>query len=288
MATLRFGGLVRAMGWDMAKQWHYSKGGQRLGPVSGDELRAMASDGRLAPTDLIWSEGKTPDWMPASSAKGLFPQQAVPPPLPPSAARAVPPPIPASAAMPAPASAAHEPGDDEDYDEPPERVGFGPRVGAVLIDTVAMVVAAVVLGGVVGLVAASKAGNPIEAEAFFIRGFTIAAGLAGILYGLWEGLTGAAAGKLATGLIIANADGTPAEKDVLFKRFMFKNGIASLFSLIGGATNSEIYNVIGGLWGVVFFCGCFVALGEKRQALHDMIAHTAVYRKADVAGVGPP
>ena len=33
----------------------------------------------------------------------------------------------------------------------------------------------------------------------------------------------------------------------------------------------------------MFFFGCFAALGEKRQALHDIIAKSAVYKKADIA-----
>jgi len=69
----------------MAKQWHYSKGNQKLGPVPDAELRKMAADGRLSPEDMIWSEGMT-DWVPARTAKGLFPASDAPPPLPKAAA----------------------------------------------------------------------------------------------------------------------------------------------------------------------------------------------------------
>ncbi len=58
----------------------------------------MASDGRLAPADLIWCEGKTASWVPARSAKGLFPQQAGPPPL--LSQDAGPPPLPAAESAP--------------------------------------------------------------------------------------------------------------------------------------------------------------------------------------------
>ena len=36
---------------------------------------------------------------------------------------------------------------------------------------------------------------------------------------------------------------------------------------------------LGTLAGVVMTLGCFLALGEKKQALHDMLAKTAVYPK---------
>jgi uncharacterized RDD family membrane protein YckC len=38
------------------------------------------------------------------------------------------------------------------------------------------------------------------------------------------------------------------------------------------------------LVSLVFFFGCFAALGDKRQALHDIIGKTAVYKKSDIAG----
>jgi len=78
----------------LGAEWHYSKGDERLGPISTDELKAMAADGRLSPEDLIWREGQK-DWVPARSAKGLFPVGG-PPPLPKGDA-AAPPPLPARA-----------------------------------------------------------------------------------------------------------------------------------------------------------------------------------------------
>ena len=70
----------------MAEQWYYSQNGQQLGPVSGEELRRMASTGELQPTDQIWKEGMS-KWATASKLKGLaFPAEVKnstsgPPPL---------------------------------------------------------------------------------------------------------------------------------------------------------------------------------------------------------------
>jgi len=90
-------------------EWFYSKGDQKLGPVPTAELKEMAGDGRLAPTDLIWREGMA-DWTPAGKAQNLFPANQ-PPPLPGSQ----PPPLPASDPSPE---------EEEERDDP------GPRSAA--------------------------------------------------------------------------------------------------------------------------------------------------------------
>ena len=60
----------------MANQWHYTKGDERIGPVSSDDLKQLAASGELKPDDLIWKDGLE-DWKPASQLKGLFPESPV-------------------------------------------------------------------------------------------------------------------------------------------------------------------------------------------------------------------
>ena len=60
----------------MAAEWHYSKNGQRHGPVSASDLKALAKSGDLLPTDLIRKEGLT-EWKPAKNLKGLFPAAVI-------------------------------------------------------------------------------------------------------------------------------------------------------------------------------------------------------------------
>jgi hypothetical protein len=62
----------------MEPAWYYVVNGNQVGPVSLDELRAVAAAGKLAPTDLVWQEN-TPDWVPAHTVAGLLPSA---PPLP--------------------------------------------------------------------------------------------------------------------------------------------------------------------------------------------------------------
>ena len=67
----------------MADQWYYAHGGERLGPVSQEQLRELASSGQLQASDLVWQEGMA-DWTPAGEVGGLLPEAAAagPPPVP--------------------------------------------------------------------------------------------------------------------------------------------------------------------------------------------------------------
>lgn len=67
-------------------EWHYHTAatGQQ-GPVEFAVLQGLARLGRLAPGDLVWTDGMA-DWTPASQVAGLH--KAVPPPLPASLASA--------------------------------------------------------------------------------------------------------------------------------------------------------------------------------------------------------
>jgi serine/threonine protein kinase len=56
-------------------KYFYTRGEEQCGPVSSSELKALAAAGSLLPTDQIWKDGM-PEWVPASSAKGLFPSSA--------------------------------------------------------------------------------------------------------------------------------------------------------------------------------------------------------------------
>ncbi len=51
--------------------WYYKIGEQVVGPMSADQLRALATGGRLAPSDPV-ANAKEGPWVPASRVKGLF------------------------------------------------------------------------------------------------------------------------------------------------------------------------------------------------------------------------
>jgi RsiW-degrading membrane proteinase PrsW (M82 family) len=64
----------------MAEQWYYVVNGQRRGPVDSAALSALAREGLLDRTALVWREG-LPDWTEASRFSEIFPASS-PPPLP--------------------------------------------------------------------------------------------------------------------------------------------------------------------------------------------------------------
>lgn len=61
----------------MADEWYYTNDGKQLGPISAAQLKQMAVNQQLQPTDLVWKQGMA-TWVPAGTAKGLFPEAAQP------------------------------------------------------------------------------------------------------------------------------------------------------------------------------------------------------------------
>ncbi len=56
----------------MNADWFYSVGETRQGPVAEDDLKRLAVDGKLKPSDLVWRDGM-PDWVEARTVSVLFP-----------------------------------------------------------------------------------------------------------------------------------------------------------------------------------------------------------------------
>jgi hypothetical protein len=58
--------------------WYYNDENRTFGPLSEEELKTLATSGKLKPTDKVRREGMT-NWLPAGRVKGLF-ANATPPP----------------------------------------------------------------------------------------------------------------------------------------------------------------------------------------------------------------
>lgn len=54
--------------------WYIVMAGEKHGPLTSDQLKQLARTGTLKPADIIWREG-LPKGVPASRAKGLFPEE---------------------------------------------------------------------------------------------------------------------------------------------------------------------------------------------------------------------
>jgi hypothetical protein len=51
-------------------EWYYARDNQRLGPVSTEQLKQLASSGQLGQTDLVWKDGMG-NWAAANTVPGL-------------------------------------------------------------------------------------------------------------------------------------------------------------------------------------------------------------------------
>ena len=179
----------------------------------------------------------------------------------------------------------------------PERVGFGRRLGAYLLD----IVVALVGGGVIGMFAgagltalffASEMNEGME-EADALGGGVVAllGGMLGTIAGamliilfimLLEAFTGQTIGKMILGIKNGTEDGTAADTGKLITRAVVKY-ISTISALVAGLTGVLMIGTIGSFLGFAVFIGFFFILGEKKQGFHDMIAKTAVYNKSDLA-----
>jgi uncharacterized RDD family membrane protein YckC len=175
-----------------------------------------------------------------------------------------------------------------------KRVGFGPRLGAALIDMVAVGVAGVLVGGTIGGLlgggagplagaAGDQAAGGSAAGAAIGAALGIMAALGGFvfLYSLIEAFSGASPGKMVLKLKIGVEDGRQASTPTCVARWAvkFAGTLLGMAALIPGL---HVLGTLGSLASVVIFLGCFLVLGDKRQALHDVAAGTAVFRKADL------
>ncbi len=165
-----------------------------------------------------------------------------------------------------------------------ERIGFGKRAGAVLIDILVVGVGGGILGVLLGGVLGSAIGGASGQENGVLAGGAIGAVVGsaiiitvlGLLYGLIEAFTGASPGKMILGIKIGTDQGQIAPVGVLFARYGLKNIsiIGRVFSVVTGIV---FLGPIFQLCGIAIFLGCFMALAESKQALHDRIVGTAVY-----------
>ena len=173
-----------------------------------------------------------------------------------------------------------------------EPIGFGKRLGAYVIDWVAILLvgnmAGAMLGGVLGLgvgaAVGTAAGNPAGTAAggalggFFgaLAGAVAGVYLLSIAFAIWEAITGAALGKLILGIRIKAADGSPASPGMLVGRAAIKRS-GALIGLLAIVSQSSALQGLGTLASIAILIGCFFVLGQSRQAIHDMIVKTAVY-----------
>ena len=182
----------------------------------------------------------------------------------------------------------------------PERVGFGPRLLVSLIDALIMLTILPIIAwslastkaadffiqkGMDALKADENAMEMIEKTmGEYFNFYLILIALIttfSIVYNLIEGFFGASPGKMIMGLQVANADGSKGDINLYMKRWFIKNANAVLV-IINLIVANAVLESIASIIGMVIFFGCFAVLGNKKQALHDTIANTAVFKKKEI------
>lgn len=176
------------------------------------------------------------------------------------------------------------------------REGFPIRLGAGLIDAMAINLAVVpfllaALGRMLVslfhaiLIPFTDGKSATQAEASAERGLIWGLVALGIYLALTatEVLCAAGPGKLLIGLRIRNADGAPASAGQLLGRWLVKHAALVFVILalaLGGGDLGNLVSGLGLLISAVIAAGFLMTLGEQRQALHDRICGTAVFRVA--------
>ena len=102
-----------------------------------------------------------------------------------------------------------------------------------------------------------------------------------VIYTSMEVIFARTPGKMLLGIIIGTADKKFATTAQLFTRFAIKNS-ATLLGLLLVLTAISVLGTLSSVASFVVIIGCLFVLGEKRQALHDTVAKTAVYFKDEL------
>ena len=196
-----------------------------------------------------------------------------------------------------------------------KRVGFGPRLGAYLLDGLFIIIIMVIMGfafgamgGAVGADTGASmnymndmVGEDVYDDAFYgwddpeaeavaggIMGMIMGA-LLGILIGiiayvLIEAFTGASLGKMILGLKAGTLDGKKGSVGLYMGRAALK--YSSIFPLLIGVIVPASFagmEIISNILSLIVTIGCFFVFRQSKQSLHDQIAKTAIYYKKDLS-----
>ena len=177
-------------------------------------------------------------------------------------------------------------------DNTPDRIGFGKRLGAYLLDLVIyLTMAALVIMGLTQgyfgdeVDPAFADGGDLLGKIFGLLKYAMYTNLCYLPILLMDALLGQSPGKMVLGIQIANSDGTKASLGKLLGRAGIKY-LQSLFHMLFWVTGLWFFSTLKNIATPVVFIGYLLALGKAKQALHDMIVKTAVFKKSDIREPG--
>jgi len=164
------------------------------------------------------------------------------------------------------------------YAQPPQqstaREGFLLRFCAGLIDAVFCVVP----GFIVSLVLTKMVGLWVA---------SVVAALGYVGYSVLEILKAATPGKMLLKLKITNEDGSEANRQTLIKRWAIKQ-IPLFVNVVAAVTTVLLFSWLTLFCFIGYVISCCLTFRPDRQALHDTMAHTAVFRTQTAAAAALP
>lgn len=181
----------------------------------------------------------------------------------------------------------------------PARQEFGIRLGAWFIDILSVGVLSNIAqqvlvspGDMLALAAEAQnhllVSNTIELYELLLKELWYL-GLANLIivtvFYACEVITGQSVGKLALGLRVGTLDGTPAGQSIMLNRALFRHS-GLLIGYFGFTLGNFWLTMIGALITLAVGIGCFFVLGDGRQALHDRLTRTAVFKKKQMLPAG--
>jgi uncharacterized RDD family membrane protein YckC len=157
----------------------------------------------------------------------------------------------------------------------PLRRGFWIRCAAAIIDLVCAIIIGVALP-----IAIDAMGLTLSPDGWE-RLETIAWCAAVMLVGSFDIWTAASPGKAILRLAVGRHDGTPAPASARVLRWAIMYGPFVLHIANQLSSNGVVY-WMAGLWLAGVLIGCLAASNDDKQAWHDQLAGTAVFRWRDV------
>jgi uncharacterized RDD family membrane protein YckC len=172
-----------------------------------------------------------------------------------------------------------------------QRAGFGIRLGALIIDAVILFVIYWIVGLVfrpsMDITPDTTAEQMMAAAMAAMRRAMLISFIVYLAYSLTEVFMAGTPGKQILKLKIVDQSGNNAPTDQLWKRWAVRWGATLGLGILWSLTGVGLFMALYSLAGLVLFAGCFMVLGANRQALHDVIAGTAIRQPAPV-GFGAP
>ncbi|MFH1051937.1 MAG: RDD family protein [bacterium] len=169
------------------------------------------------------------------------------------------------------------------------RAGFGVRLGAALLDYLFFGIIFVIVLFTSGLIQEYQyVFEDFLTKPYLLEDFTNAIMpyffIVFFMYYSLEIVLAASLGKIVLRLKIAGEDRKEAGYEKLVLRFIYKHSdtILQLIAFLGAM---KFLDTLSSILGLVIIVGFFFVLSPKRQAFHDTLAKTAVFRHSDVISV---